>query len=386
MKLLKGCKIANKWKIKGFEYFRHISLKIQVELNEEAFVGYNLKVPERVFEIEKNRAVEMYYGMNVIRRLEMTCDRLYKEKKIRGFCHLSTGQEAVAVGIEEAADKKDLVINSYRCHGYMYMRGASVRSIIGELLGKVSGVSKGKGGSMHMFTDNFFGGNGIVGAQVPIGAGLAFSHKYREDGHVSFTIYGDGAANQGQVFEAYNMSKLWNLPCIFVCENNLYGMGTSGERSSALTEYYKRSGFIQGLRVDGMNVMAVYLASKFAREWCVLGKGPIVLEFKTYRYGGHSMSDPGTSYRSRDEVQQFRKLKDPILQLSNWLVTNNVLSESDIKSLDKKAKKIVDDETNLALSDSVPDPSYDNLFSDVYVKGSEINFLRGRTPEESYHF
>jgi pyruvate dehydrogenase E1 component alpha subunit len=229
--------------------------------------------------------------------MEMAADRLYKEKKIRGFCHLSTGQEAVAVGIEHAIERADHLITAYRCHGFAMMRGGTVKSIIGELLGRREGIAYGKGGSMHMFSPGFYGGNGIVGAQVPVGAGIAFAQQYEGKKQVTLALYGDGASNQGQVFEAYNMASLWKLPVIFGCENNKYGMGTAANRSSAITEYYKRGQYIPGLKINGMDVLAVKAAVKYGKEYCAAGKGPLVYEYVTYRYGGHSMSDPGTTYR-----------------------------------------------------------------------------------------
>ena len=230
-------------------------------------------------------------------RMEMAADRLYKEKKIRGFCHLSTGQEAVAVGIEHAIERADHLITAYRCHGFALMRGGTVKSIIGELLGRREGIAYGKGGSMHMFSPGFYGGNGIVGAQVPVGAGIAFAQQYEGKKQVTLALYGDGASNQGQVFEAYNMASLWKLPVIFGCENNKYGMGTAANRSSAITDYYKRGQYIPGLKINGMDVLAVKAAVKYGKEYCAAGKGPLVYEYVTYRYGGHSMSDPGTTYR-----------------------------------------------------------------------------------------
>lgn len=359
---------------------------VKIELPASSFDGYMIDVPELSFETEKETLLKMYKDMIVIRRMEMAADALYKAKKIRGFCHLSVGQEAIAVGIEYASTAQDTIITSYRCHGFAYTRGASVQGILGELMGKRSGVSYGKGGSMHMFAPNFYGGNGIVGAQVPLGAGLAFAHKYRGEPNACFALYGDGAANQGQVFEAYNMAKLWDLPCIFACENNKYGMGTSASRSSALTEYHKRGQYIPGLKVNGMDVLATYQASKFAKDWCAQGNGPLVLEYETYRYGGHSMSDPGTTYRTREEVQHMRSRNDPIAGLKQQLLDLSIASEDEIKSYDKAARKYVDEQVALAEADAPPEAKMDILFEDVYVPGSEIPVLRGRISDDSWDF
>lgn len=359
---------------------------VTIELPASSFEGYKLDVPELLFETEKESLLEMYKEMVVIRRMEMACDALYKAKKIRGFCHLSVGQEAVAVGIESAIEKSDTVITSYRCHGFAYVRGASVRSILGELMGKRSGASYGKGGSMHIFAPNFYGGNGIVGAQVPLGAGLSFAHKYRGEKNATFTLYGDGASNQGQVFESYNMAKLWNLPCIFACENNKYGMGTSASRSSAMTDYYKRGQYIPGLKINGMDILAVYQGSKFAKDWCAQGNGPLVLEYETYRYGGHSMSDPGTTYRTREEVQHMRSRNDPIAGLKLTLLEKNIATEDEIKAYDKEARKYVDEQVALAEKDAPPDAKMDILFEDVYVPGSEVKELRGRISDDTWNF
>ena len=291
--------------------------------------------------------------------MEMAADRLYKEKKIRGFCHLSTGQEAIATGIEHAITKEDAIITAYRCHGFAYLRGATIKSVIAELLGRKDGISYGKGGSMHMFTNGFYGGNGIVGAQVPVGAGIAFAMKYNGKPNTCFALYGDGAANQGQVFEAYNMAKLWDVPAIFACENNKYGMGTAASRASALTEYYKRGHYIPGIKVNGMDVLAVKQASAYAKNFAVTGGGPLVMEFVTYRYGGHSMSDPGTTYRTRDEVQNMRSTQDPIQGLKKHILEWNVCSEDDLKQLDREAKTFVDDQFPgfSAVSLAVPSPA-----------------------------
>ncbi|CAH2351427.1 pyruvate dehydrogenase E1 component subunit alpha, mitochondrial [[Candida] railenensis] len=359
---------------------------VTIDLPASSFETYNLDAPELTFEAEKTDLLQMYKDMIIVRRMEMAADALYKAKKIRGFCHLSVGQEAIAVGIEHAIAAQDTVITSYRCHGFAYLRGASVKAVLGELMGKRGGVSYGKGGSMHMFAPGFYGGNGIVGAQVPLGAGLAFAHKYRGEKNATFTLYGDGASNQGQVFESYNMAKLWDLPCIFACENNKYGMGTSASRSSAMTEYYKRGQYIPGLKVNGMDVLACYQASKFAKDWCANGNGPLVLEYETYRYGGHSMSDPGTTYRTREEVQHMRSKNDPISGLKATLLELDIASEDEIKAWDKDARKYVDEQVAAAEEDVPPEAKMDILFEDVYVPGSEIKELRGRISDDTWNF
>ena len=357
-----------------------------ITLPEHSFETYKLDPPASEVQLTNEELLQMYKDMTIVRRLEMAADALYKAKKIRGFCHLSIGQEAVAVGIEHAITKLDSVITSYRCHGFVYMRGASVKSILGELMGRRIGISHGKGGSMHMFTKGFYGGNGIVGAQVPVGAGLAFAHKYRGEDAATITLYGDGASNQGQVFEAFNMAKLWNLPCIFACENNKYGMGTSAARSSALTDYYKRGQYIPGLKINGMDVVAVYQGTKFAKEWTSSGKGPIVLEFETYRYGGHSMSDPGTTYRTRAEIQHMRSDSDPISGLKNRLLSLNISTEEELKKVDKEARAYVDKEVAEAEAAPPPEAEPKILFEDVYVPGTEIPVLRGRISQENWSF
>lgn len=359
---------------------------VEISLPDYSFEGYMLDVPELKYSTTKASLLQMYKDMIIVRRMEMACDALYKAKKIRGFCHLSIGQEAIAVGIENAITKRDSVITSYRCHGFTFMRGASVKAVLAELMGRRSGVSYGKGGSMHLYAPGFYGGNGIVGAQVPLGAGLAFAHQYKNEDACSFTLYGDGASNQGQVFESFNMAKLFNLPVVFCCENNKYGMGTSAARSSAMTEYYKRGQYIPGLKVNGMDILAVYQASKFAKDWCLSGKGPLVLEYETYRYGGHSMSDPGTTYRTREEIQHMRSKSDPISGLKMHLLELGIATEEEIKAYDKAARKYVDEQVELADAAAPPEAKLSILFEDVYVKGSETPTLRGRITSDTWDF
>ncbi|OQN97928.1 Pyruvate dehydrogenase E1 component subunit alpha, mitochondrial [Cryoendolithus antarcticus] len=357
-----------------------------VRLSDEAFETYELDPPPYTMETTKKELKQMYYDMVAVRRMEMAADRLYKEKKIRGFCHLSTGQEAVAVGIEHAITKQDHVITAYRCHGFAMMRGGTVRSIIGELLGRREGIAYGKGGSMHMFATGFYGGNGIVGAQVPVGAGIAFANKYEGKKNVTLSLYGDGASNQGQVFEAFNMAKLWDLPIIFGCENNKYGMGTSAARSSALTDYYKRGQYIPGLKINGMDILAVKAAVQYGKEYCASGRGPLVYEYVTYRYGGHSMSDPGTTYRTREEIQRMRSTQDPIAGLKLKLMDWGVTTEEELKGIDKEARAFVDAEVAIAEKMEAPEATPEVLFEDIYVRGSEPQFLRGRVPEENFYY
>ncbi|KAI9826397.1 MAG: alpha subunit of pyruvate dehydrogenase [Thelocarpon impressellum] len=375
----------------------------EVKLSDESFETYELDPPPYTLEVTKRMLKQMYYDMASIRRMEMAADSLYKQKKIRGFCHLSTGQEAVAAGIEHAITKEDSVITAYRCHGFALMRGGTVKSIIGELLGRREGIAYGKGGSMHMFATGFYGGNGIVGAQVPVGAGLGFANQYLGKDNATICLYGDGASNQGQVFEAFNMAKLWNLPVLFGCENNKYGMGTAANRAAALTDYYKRGQYIPGLKVNGMDVLAVKAAVQYGKQYTVAGNGPLVLEYVTYRYGGHSMSDPGTTYRvsdgppvsscdrlkplqTREEIQRMRSTNDPIAGLKQKLLDWGVTSEEELKAIDKEARAYVDAEVAEAEKMAAPEPTAKILFEDIYVRGSEPDFMRGRVPEENHYY
>ncbi|KAG0044834.1 alpha subunit of pyruvate dehydrogenase [Linnemannia elongata] len=358
---------------------------LTMTLPKDSFDTHNCEPPSLEVTFQKEELLRMYMAMVTMRRMETTADTLYKSQLIRGFCHLCTGQEAIGVGLETALTKEDKVITAYRSHGFTYMRKGSVLPIIAELLGRYNGISGGKGGSMHMFTPNFFGGNGIVGAQVPLGAGIAFAQKYLGKKAATFVFYGDGAANQGQVFEAFNMAKLWELPAVFVCENNQYGMGTSAARSSANTDYYKRGDYIPGIKVNGMDVLAVHQAIAYAREWALTEhKGPLLLEMETYRYGGHSMSDPGVSYRSREEIQKVRSENDPITHLKERLLEAQVVSEAELKDMDKAARAEVDKAAKEAKESE--QPNMKTFWTDVYVKGAEVPFLRGREPQETHFY
>jgi len=310
-----------------------------------------------------------YHDMLLIRRFEERAGQLYGMGLIGGFCHLYIGQEAVVVGMQATIDStKDAVITSYRDHGHMLATGMEARGVMAELTGRSDGYSHGKGGSMHMFSRerNFYGGHGIVGAQVPIGTGLAFAHRYNGTNSVSLTYFGDGSANQGQVYEAMNMAALWKLPVVYVIENNKYGMGTSVERASAIADLYKHgSAFnIPGEQVDGMDVLAVHAAGEKAVEHARSGKGPYILEMLTYRYRGHSMSDPG-KYRSKEEVDRMRTERDPIERLKKIMADKGVLDEAGLKALDTEVRKVVADAAEFATNSPEPDPA--ELWTDVLV-------------------
>ena len=311
--------------------------------------------------------INLYKQMLLIRRFEEKAGQLYGMGSIGGFCHLYIGQEAVVVGMQSVSIFGDSVITSYRDHGHMIACGMDPKGVMAELTGRESGYSKGKGGSMHMFSKekNFYGGHGIVGAQVPIGVGLAFSHKYKNDGYVSMTYLGDGAVNQGQVYESFNMAALWKLPVVFIIENNKYGMGTSVNRASAgrsLAERGKAYG-IPGIEVDGMNVFSVREAGKEALDYARNGKGPFILEMKTYRYRGHSMSDPA-KYRARSEVDAVRQQKDCIENLREILQENKV-TDDELKGFDTEIKSTVSKAAEFALESDLPDQS--ELLTDIYL-------------------
>jgi len=323
--------------------------------------------PKR-YEASREELLKFYREMLLIRRFEERAGQLYGLGLIGGFCHLYIGQEAVAVGLQSAMTVgRDSVITGYRDHGHMLAYGIDPKVIMAELTGRAAGISKGKGGSMHMFSveHGFYGGHGIVGAQVPLGTGLAFAHKYREDGGVCLTYLGDGAVNQGQVYEAFNMARLWKLPVIYAIENNKYAMGTSVERSHSEPLLYRRgeSFRIPGLQVDGMDVLAVRGAAEVALEWTRGGKGPILIEFLTYRYRGHSMSDPA-KYRSREEVQSIREQRDPIEHCKRDLEAMGV-SEDDLKAIDKEIKDIVVEAAKFA--EEASEPAEAELATDVLV-------------------
>ncbi|KAI4890041.1 hypothetical protein NFI96_023768, partial [Prochilodus magdalenae] len=327
--------------------------------------------------LTREEGLQYYRTMQIMRRMELKADQLYKQKIIRGFCHLYDGQEACAVGIEAGINLSDHLITAYRAHGYTLTRGGTVREIMAELTGRRGGIAKGKGGSMHMYTKHFYGGNGIVGAQVPLGAGVALACKYQGKNELCVCLYGDGAANQGQIFETYNMASLWKLPCIFICENNKYGMGTSVERAAASTDYYKRGDFIPGLRVDGMDVLCVREATKFAADHCRSGKGPILMELQTYRYHGHSMSDPGISYRTREEIQEVRSKSDPISMLKDRMLSNNMASVEELKEIDVEVRKEIEDAAQFATTD--PEPPLDDLCNHIFSNEPPIE-VRGTNP------
>lgn len=313
--------------------------------------------------------LKFYRDMLLIRRFEEKAGQLYGMGLIGGFCHLYIGQEAVVVGLMAAAKPGDSIVTSYRDHGHMLATGMEAKGVMAELTGRAGGYSKGKGGSMHMFSreKGFYGGHGIVAAQVPLGTGLAFGHKYREDGGICLCFLGDGAVNQGQVYESFNMAALWKLPIVYVVENNKYGMGTSVERASASTELHRRGDAygIPGVAVDGMDVLEVEKAAMKWLDHARSGKGPVVLEMKTYRYRGHSMSDPA-KYRSKEEVSKVKAEQDPIDNLAKVLLSKKIATEESLKEIDREVKEISQRAADFAQASPEPDPS--ELYTDILVE------------------
>ncbi|KAI9125166.1 hypothetical protein K1719_003782 [Acacia pycnantha] len=327
------------------------SLTIETSL---PFTAHNCDPPSRAVETSPKELMSFFREMALMRRMEIAADSLYKAKLIRGFCHLYDGQEAVAVGMEAAITKKDCIITAYRDHCTFLGRGGTLLEVFAELMGRQAGCSKGKGGSMHFYKkeNGFYGGHGIVGAQIPLGCGLAIAQKYSKDETITFASYGDGAANQGQLFEALNMAALWDLPAIL--------------RAAKSPAYYKRGDYVPGLKVDGMDVLAVKQACKFAKEYA-LKNGPLILEMDTYRYHGHSMSDPGSTYRTRDEISGVRQERDPVERVRKLLTSHDIASEKELKDIEKEARKEVDEAIAQAKESPMPEPS--ELFTNVYVKG-----------------
>lgn len=323
-----------------------------IELNK-----YKLKPEQYVFAYEQ---------ILLLRRFEEKCGQLYGMGMIGGFCHLYIGQEAVIIGVKLAMNQNDSTITSYRDHAHMIVTGTEPKYVLAELVGKSAGCSKGKGGSMHMFNvaGKFYGGHGIVGAQVPIGTGLAFAEKYNNTDNICFTFLGDGAINQGQVYEAFNMAALWRLPVIYIIENNEYSMGTSVERSTAQVDLYKKGNSfgIPGFKVNGMDVEEVYSAVKQAAQFARDKGGPVILEMKTYRYRGHSMSDPG-NYRTKIEVEKYKE-QDPLIKIKDKILAEAYISEQNIKDIDKKVKNIIAEAVEFAQDAALPEES--ELYSNVY--------------------
>ena len=320
-------------------------------------------------DVSPEEQISLFKDMLLIRRFEEKAGQLYGMGLIGGFCHLYIGQEAVVVGMQSSITGDDAVITSYRDHGHMLACGMDPRGVMAELTGRADGYSRGKGGSMHMFSKekNFYGGHGIVAAQVPIGTGVAFAHKYRKNNLVSLTYLGDGAINQGQVYESFNMAALWELPVVYIIENNQYGMGTSVERASASKDLYIRGHAygIAGKQVDGMDVLAVHDAGEEAVAHCRAGKGPYILEMKTYRYRGHSMSDPA-KYRTREEVTKVREERDPIERMRGTLLRARAVDEAALKEIDTEVKNIVLDAAEFAQAS--PEPAPEELYTDVLLE------------------
>lgn len=321
-------------------------------------------------EVDTDRLKENLKMMLRIRRMETLSDQSYKNKLIRGFCHLYIGQEAIPVGMENVLNYNDCVVTGYRDHAWQLTRGDTPLEVFAEMFGRQAGCSKGKGGSMHMYKvkNNFYGGNGIVGAQVPIGCGLAWRFAIenpKEPSNVAVAFYGDGAANQGQIFEALNIAALQKIPVILACENNHFGMGTPEARASFDTAFYKRGHYVPGICVDGMDVLAVQEATRWAKEHCTSGKGPVVMEFNTYRYMGHSMSDPDTAYRNKEDILLVRSQRDAISRLKYLLLQEKIMTEQEMTDLDKEIKREVD--KCLHAATAAPKTAMEELTTDILI-------------------
>eukprot|EP00854_Cymbomonas_tetramitiformis_P004417 gene4418-5426_t len=353
---------------------------ITIEL-DRPFVGHKLDqfdgLPDQTVETTKAEMVKMFSDMYLMRRMEIAADVLYKGKFIRGFCHLYDGQEAICVGMEAALNFKDSIVTSYRDHCTHLGRGGTVVEVMAELMGRADGASKGIGGSMHMYRKeaNFYGGNGIVGAQAPLGAGMAFKHKYSGEPNVACALYGDGAANQGQLFEALNIAALWDLPLIYICENNHYGMGTAEWRAAKNPDFYTRGDYVPGLKINGMDSLSVKKGMQYAKAHA-LAHGPIVLEMDTYRYHGHSMSDPGSTYRTREEITSVRQERDPVERMRKRILDMELVTTAEVKEIEKAQRKIVDEAVEI--SKASPLPAEEKLFSNMYTNSKQLNIgIRG---------
>jgi len=362
-------------------------------LGPDVFATHNFEKPATSVTTNREELLKFYKEMYTMRRMEITNDTEYKARNIRGFCHLYDGQEAIASGMHAAMTLEDSWITSYRCHCTALLRGSTVEQVFAELFGFSHGTSKGKGGSMHFYSKkhNFYGGQGIVGAQVPVGAGLAFAAKYNtpegEKTPIAVACYGDGAANQGQIWEAANMSKLWNLPMVFLTENNHYGMGTSTNRHSCNDAYYTMGGrTIPGIRINGMNVLAVKQGFAAVREYCSSGNGPLFVEMDTYRYHGHSMSDPGTTYRTRDEVGGVRQARDPIDYVKKLLLDAEFCSADEIKAIEKSIRNEVQDALTAAKAGKPLENAQliEEIFSTPDFKSEQQSFVRMPDYRRSY--
>mmetsp|Transcript_2907 Transcript_2907/g.3064 ORF Transcript_2907/g.3064 Transcript_2907/m.3064 type:complete len:394 (-) Transcript_2907:314-1495(-) len=358
--------------------------EVTIDLPADTFQGHLTDTPGLSVKTSKEELLNFFHHMYIMRRMEITNDMEYKARNIRGFCHLYDGQEAVAMGLHAGLTMEDSIITSYRCHAIAILRGVTVEQVFAEMFGFSKGASKGKGGSMHFYkkTHNFYGGQGIVGAQVPVGTGLAFAAKYNtppgEKMPIGVALYGDGAANQGQIWESANMASLWDLPMVFMIENNKYGMGTSTNRSSSNDKYYTMGNHIPGLRVNGMNVLAVKQATAFIREHCSSGKGPFYFEVDTYRYHGHSMSDPGTTYRTRDEVGGVRQTRDPVEYVKKLLIDLGFATAEEMKAEEKRLRASVEESLAKAKKDTFPPKEWviTDIYSDEHGKDAPLPYVR----------